>query len=489
MIAKLFFTFFSAAMLVGCSTITMPQSPYAGADLVVQNVTAIDAASGAQPNVDVVVAGDRIVSVVPTRQQPKSTNVRIVDGSGKFLIPGLWDAHVHLAFDPDIGHEVFFPLALRHGVTYLRDTGGHLDRLKEARSLASSKMITPDLYVSGPLIDGKKRVYAGQSATAPDLSIGVATAEQAVAEVDRLASQNVNFIKAYEMLSPRAFDALIQRAKTHNLPVTAHSPLSMTARQAITAGISDMQHLRNLELDCVTDPETLLKERNEVIAADDATYGQVLRSKIHRLQRHKAVAATNSENCKALISLMKAEGVSQTPTLTISRFLSRRLHADEDWQNTFQMMPETVARKWKKSAKRLANRTLTDSDMAYDAWLMTMVSELDRAGVSLLAGTDAPIGFLTPGASLHEELVMLVEAGLTPLAAIRAATIAPAEFLNLQDSQGRIAPNMQADLVLLGKNPMKDIQNIKTVELVVKDGLIAVRHSKKQQDRQKSSQD
>ncbi|MEP2988158.1 MAG: amidohydrolase family protein [Parasphingorhabdus sp.] len=478
---KLLLFWLSIPLLAACSpNSTLPERVQSDADLIIQNVTTIDAVSGERPNMDVAIASDRIVSVKPSGGKATATGTNIIDGTDKFLIPGLWDAHVHLAYDSEIGHESFFPLALAHGVTYLRDTGGHLDKLTEARALASSDKVTPDLYVSGPLVDGEKRVYAGQSATTPNLSIGVATREQAIAEVDRLAAQDVNFIKAYEMLAPDVFRAVVLQAKKHDLPVTAHSPLSMTAGQAIEAGISDMQHLRNLEMDCVADPEMLLQQRETVMAANEAEYGGKLRSEIHRLQRHKAVQARNAESCKTLIALMKSKGVSQTPTLTISRFLSRKLYADKNWQDTFQMMPPTVAQKWTQIASRLASRKPTTSDKAYDDWLMTMVSDLNQAGISILAGTDAPIGFLTPGASLHEELIMLVEAGLTPLEAIRAATIAPAAFFNLQDSQGSVAPKMQADLVLLTKNPLTDIQNIKDIDLVIKDGQVVAVPTRKE---------
>lgn len=463
--------FAANAFVSGCTVNSaIPEKAETQLDLVIYNVTAIDALNGVRPNVDVAIADGRIVSVNAAQEKSRSSAVKSVDGTGKYLIPGLWDAHVHLAYDPEIDHEVFFPLSLAHGVTYLRDTGGHLDRLAETRAIAFGQAIAPDLYVSGPLVDGAKRVYAGQSAGSPNLSIGVASADQAMAEVDRLAANGVQFIKAYEMLAPDVFQAVVNRAKHHGLPVTAHSPLSMTATQAINAGVTDMQHLRNLEMDCVANPLVFLAEREAAIETDEADFGRALRSSIHNLQREKAVSNYDRSACAALITLMKTKGVSQTPTLTISRFLSRRLYAENRWQRSFALMPDTVAKKWMAAVQRLAKRQPTSGNLAYDKWLMAMVSDLDQAGVSILAGTDAPIGFLTPGASLHEELAMLVEAGLTPMEALKAATIAPAKFLGLQDQQGSIALNMKADLVLLNKNPLMNIRNTMSIEAVTKDG-------------------
>lgn len=466
-----FLLFAASATLTACTVeTTVSRKAATGADIIIHNVTAIDAVGGARENVDISIADGKILTIEQSDSRPDRSTAKHVDGSGKYLIPGLWDAHVHLAYNPDIDHKVFFPLSLAHGITYLRDTGGHLDRLAEARAISASDTIAPDLYVSGPLVDGKNRVYAGQSAGTPDLSVGVANEAQAIAQVDKLAAQGVDFIKAYEMLSPAALRAVAERARYHKLPVTGHSPLSMTVRQSITAGMKDMQHLRNLEMDCAADPEILLTERLAIIAADEEEYGGKLRSSLHRLQRTKAVAAKDETVCNELITLMKQKGVSQTPTLIISRFLSRKLYAEKRWRDTYAWMPKSIAKGWQERSARLADREPTASDIAFDKWLLTMVSSLNKAGVSILAGTDSPIAFTTPGISLHEELAMLVEAGLTPMDAIRAATYAPAAFLGLQDYQGAIAAGMKADMVLLNANPLENIRNTMAIEAVFKDG-------------------
>lgn len=441
-----------------------------GGGLLIENVTIIDAVHGSRSDMDILIEGAKIVRVASNLSDLTSSRVRRIDGARKYVIPGLWDAHVHLAYNPNIDHNVFFPLSLAHGITYLRDTGGHLDRLAEARAISASDVIAPDLYVSGPLVDGKNRVYAGQYAGFPDLSVGVANEEQAVSQVDKLAAQGVNFIKAYEMLSPNALKAVIKRAEYHQLPVTGHSPLSMTVRQSMEAGMTDMQHLRNLEMDCTADPALLLAERQAIIDADSETYGGNLRSSLHRLQREKAINAQDDRVCNELILFMKTKDVSQTPTLVISRFLSRKLYAEPRWQKTYDLMPKMVAEDWLSRSKILAKRKRTFSDIAYGKWLMSMVFNLNKAGVSILAGTDAPIGYLTPGISLHEELAMLVEAGLAPIDALRAATYAPAVFFGLQDQQGSIAPGMKADLLLLNANPLIDIRNTTSIRAVLKNG-------------------
>ncbi|MEO9468006.1 amidohydrolase family protein [Parasphingorhabdus sp.] len=474
------FTVFFVFALAACANLPDNPANESSGQIVITNVTAIDAVNGVRANVDILIDGEQISAVDQDLSASTHSGAKRIDGTGKYLIPGLWDAHVHLAYHPDIGHEVFFPLSLAHGITYLRDTGGHLDKLAEARAISASDAIAPDLYVSGPLVDGKNRVYAGQSAGTPDLSVGVANEAQAIAQVDKLAAQGVDFIKAYEMLSPTALKAVATRAKYHNLPVTGHSPLSMTVRQSIMAGMKDMQHLRNLEMDCAVDPQSLLAERQEKIAENKEKYGGKLRSSLHRLQRAKAVAAKNEAVCNELIAVMKKSGVSQTPTLVISRFLSRKLYAEKRWQDTYAWMPKSIAKGWLERSVGFADREPTASDIAYDKWLLAMVSSLDKAGISILAGTDSPIAFTTPGISLHEELAMLVEAGLTPMEAIGTATIEPAKFLNLQDKQGSISPSRKADLVLLNADPLSDIRNLIAIDAVFKDGRYLDRNRLKQ---------
>lgn len=439
--------------------------------LLIQNVTAIDAVHGTRKNVDVLVLDGNIKTISahgPIDMKPAET----IDGEGKYLIPGLWDAHVHLTYSPEITYETFFPLSLAHGVTSLRDTGGHLDLLAPALAAAASDAMTPDLYVSGPLIDGPQRVYAGRSASNPDLSVGVTTVAEAEQMVDDLAAEGVDFVKAYEMLSPEAFRAVAAQARKHNLPVAAHTPLSMSVMEAIDAGANDMQHLRNIEFDCAANAEALKIERQRMLSLDGTQTPAALRGEIHRTMRALAIPQQDDVRCGAVIKALADATVYQTPTLVVSRFFSRKLFADDAYRRSFDLMPGAVAQSWTARSAKLIDYPVSPDAVAFDAWILSMIPRLRDGGVSIMAGTDAPIGFLTPGASLHEELVELVGAGLTPLEAIGAATHVPAQFFNLENEVGTIAPNMRADLVLLDKDPLENIRNTDSIRAVIKEGLV-----------------
>lgn len=447
--------------------------------LVITNVTVVDAASGVREAQDVTIKAGRIVGVVPARGILPD-DAHKIDGAGKFLIPGLWDAHVHLAYDDAIDYRTFFPLSLAHGITYLRDTGGHLERLAPAIE-AADKPVSPDLWFSGPLIDGEARVYDGSSPFYPDISVGAATVEAAIAYVDAHAAAGASFIKAYEMLAPDVFSAVVKRAGERGLKVAAHVPLSMTVDQVISAGAADLQHLRNLEFACAQNPEGLRSERRQMLARDMHNgEGELLtpaarRIAIHQAQRMKALEGQTEDSCAALVGSLAEAGVAQTPTLTIATFFTRRLFADPAWRETFKLMPASVRDGWETRSTRLIDRPASEEAVAHVSWIKGMLPKLSAAGVPIIAGTDAPIAYLTPGASLHEELKMLVDAGLTPRQALAAATVEPARFLGLETEMGVIEPGYRADAVLLNANPLEDIGNTLAIEAVIKDGVLLQR--------------
>lgn len=457
------------ALLLGCQN----QGPDHQSDLITQfkNVTVIDAVSGVQAQQDVFIQSGDILRVSP--HDPGGLQVRadtVIDGTDQYLIPGLWDAHVHLAYDDAIDESVFFPLSLAHGVTSLRDTGGHLERLAKARNLSQTDQSQPDLFISGPLLDGPKRVYDGAAPGFPDLSARVASPEEADETVQRLVSQGVDFLKVYEMLDPETFRALGKAAETFDLPIAAHIPLSMTSAETVEAGARDFQHLRNLELSCAPDADKGARERRRRIAEVDDLHPGRLRASLHADYRPKAIATYDPRICGTELDRLAEYQVHQTPTLTITRFFTRRLFEDADYVKSFEMMPASIAKGWKERSARLVGRNADDAALAFDNWVLSMIPALYEAGVPIMVGTDAPIGFLTPGASLHEEMIMLNEAGLPALETLKAATLTPALWLGLED-RGLITPGYKADLVLLKADPLSDMQNIKQIRGVMKNGI------------------
>ncbi len=191
------------------------------------NVTAIDVPNGVRHNQTVIVDGDRIASIGPSSSIDAVGT--IVDGQDAYLIPGLWDMHVHLTYDERFTR--IMPQAfINYGITSVRDTGGLVKKLQQVVSEINARdEAAPRIFFSGPLLDGPKPVYDGESA--PEIGIATETVEDAIRNVAEVADAGASFIKIYEMVEPHIFDALVTTAHQYDLPVAAHVPLSMTATE------------------------------------------------------------------------------------------------------------------------------------------------------------------------------------------------------------------------------------------------------------------
>ena len=223
------------------------------ADLAIENVTVIDAVGGVREAQTVVVDDGRISAVTDAGEPVEAAET--VDGTGRYLIPGLWDFHVHLTYDARFT-DAMPGLFLYHGITSIRDTGGPLERLLPVvEALRADGAVGPRVFFAGPLLDGKDVVYDGHDR--PLLGIANPDVETARANVARLAGAGVDFLKIYEMVSPEVFAAIVEEARARGLPMDGHVPLSMRARD-VGPHVQSLEHLRNLELDCAAAPEVLL---------------------------------------------------------------------------------------------------------------------------------------------------------------------------------------------------------------------------------------
>jgi len=448
---------------------------FASPRIIIENVTLIDAAHPVRENMTVVLRGDVIESIEESRSQIIDIKMedKVIDATGKFLIPGLWDAHVHLTFIPELDYKTAYALFLKNGITSIRDTGGVFTKLQPAIDYANENPEkTPRLFYSGPLIDGNLRVYKGQEPGFPELSIGVNEATDLEAVVNGLVEQGVTFLKTYEMLSAKTFLNLLEIAEQKNLRVTSHIPLSISLVEAIDGGLDGMQHIRNLDLACAKNAEEILAYRKILLKNLDSLPGSALRTRIHQSQRYTAIDQVDEARCTRIIKYLAINNVFQTPTLTINTVGSKRFFASSKWRETYQFLPTKVQESWQADSINLAKQPVLENNKIFEEWSMKIVGLFNEHGVKIMAGTDTPIGFLTPGYSLHKELELLVEAGLTPLQALKSATITPAEFFNLENKMGTIDPGKYADLVILNSNPLKKIKNTQDIHTVISKGKI-----------------
>ena len=441
------------------------------AGIVIENITLIDAKNGTRTNQTVSIQNGVIQSIGSAKLDMEDS--QIINGEGKYLIPGLWDAHVHLTFIPEIDHETHFKLYLKNGVTSIRDTGAILSKLQPSLNfIEENPNTTPRLFYAGPLIDGADRVYKGMEPGFPNLSIGIDETSNIPEVVDGLVKEGVTFLKSYEMLTRETYLELLKVAGQNGLRVTGHVPLSIDLEEAIEAGLGGMQHVRNMDLACAKDADNLLDDRQVSLENEASIAGSALRTHIHSSQRYYAIDNTDDERCLRIIMKLSEYGVFQTPTLTINTFDSRRFYADPKWRETYQDLPEAAENNWMQGSLKLANIDVTENAKKFDAWSLSLVNKMHQEGVKIIAGTDTPIGYLTPGYSLHKELELLSEAGLSNMDVLRSATITPAEFFGMENQMGTIEVGKLADLVILDKNPLISISNTQSIHRVIVKGQI-----------------
>ena len=453
------------ALLIGFQLLSLE------AGIVIENITLIDAKNGTRTNQTVSIENGVIQSIGSAKLDMEDS--QIIDGEGKYLIPGLWDAHVHLTFIPEIDHETHFKLYLKNGVTSIRDTGAILSKLQPSLNfIEENPNTTPRLFYAGPLIDGADRVYKGMEPGFPNLSIGIDETSNIPEVVDGLLKEGVTFLKSYEMLTRETYLELLKVAGQNGLRVTGHVPLSIDLEEAIEAGLGGMQHVRNMDLACARDADNLLGDRQVSLENEASIAGSALRTHIHSSQRYYAIDNTDDERCLRIIMKLSEYGVFQTPTLTINTFDSRRFYADPKWRETYQELPEAAENNWMQGSLKLANIDVTENAKKFDAWSLSLVNKMHQEGVKIIAGTDTPIGYLTPGYSLHKELELLSEAGLSNMDVLRSATITPAEFFGMENQMGTIEVGKLADLVILDKNPLMSISNTQSIHRVIVKGQI-----------------
>ena len=464
------FTVFTAfgffTLIISCS----PDAPDGEHSIIFTNINIIDAENGLRTGQSVVVSGNKITGAGPADEIDVPSGATVIDGEGKYMIPGLWDAHVHITNTEDL-RPAMFPLFIVNGITYVRDTSATLDVIlamrERAREAGQANGMAPEVFISGPHIESEQISWAS--------SISAVSPEHAASIVDSLISADIDEIKLYELLPRDIYLEVLSIANEKGYNVSAHVPLSMDVIEASEAGLASMEHMQNLELSCSSDWENLLESRIEMIADGAEKSGNEMRGSVHRAQRLHAIQTFDEERCETVIRTLAANNTWQVPTLTITTVPHHRLFASDDWRDTFRYLPETVREDWHQRAISMTEQEASEEDIAYAEWAYHIIPELAEAGVGIMAGTDMPLALLTPGFSLHQELIMLENSGLSPMQVLEAATLRPARYFGLEDQQGTINEGKLADLVILDANPLEDISNTQQIHAVVRNGYLHTR--------------
>jgi hypothetical protein len=448
-----------AALLVVCACGGSAPVP---AELAITHVSVLDLQNArVLADQTVLIDGNRIVAMGPSARTPATAGARIVDGSEKYLIPGLWDMHVHSSTDR-ITRETLLPLYIANGITGVRDMrgdcfdpcgelGSSIEHVQQwRRDIAAGSLVGPRIIASSPMIEGPPPGQAS-SVEAP------ATEAEARETVRLLKARGVDFVKVYSWISREAYFALADEAAKQGIPFAGHVPVAVRASEVSDAGQLSIEHFPGIIHECSTREDEL---RELLLSAE---VGDSMPSQ-GTLMVWMSESFSGSK-CAALYDRFVRNGTWQVPTLIAQRGVA-------EWYDDPRLKYVSQEEKeyWEERIVADAERWPIETRSVEFERDLAITGEMQRAGVGILAGTDTGDPFVFAGFAIHEELALLVMAGLTEAEALMAATLNPARLLEATDSLGAVAVGNLADLVLLDANPLEDIRNTQRICAVIYNG-------------------
>lgn len=435
-------------------------------DLVVAGVGVIDLETGTvAANRAILVDDGKIVDIRDAAGLDGVIAATGVAMPGAFAMPGLWDMHIHLRGGAALESENEALLAqyLGHGITGVRDAAGDLapEVARWRAEIVAGRRIGPEIFTSLQKIDGKDATWAG--------SIAVETVDDIAPALDRLTGAGADFIKIYDSrITPELYLATLRAADARGLRTAAHLPFAIAFADALDAGLGSLEHA--LYLHKAASP--LDREISAAVAearrtGDRAGAGDVFT---------RLLASENPDHARAMFRRMAESGTALTPTLYIDRLL-RFLDSESHEQDPgLAEVPPGIRASYAGRVEAAMRRSpeAVERDHARMAATIRLTGIAAEEGVMILAGSDsgASNSYVHAGDSLHRELALLVEAGLSPLAALRAATINGARWLGVNQRFGTLAPGKAADILILEGNPLVDIANTRSALALVRGGVV-----------------
>ncbi|HEY6402347.1 MAG TPA: amidohydrolase family protein [Blastocatellia bacterium] len=408
-----------------------------GQALVIKDVTVIDVIrAAAKPHVTAIISGGRIAILDDAGKVSTPKDALVVNGTGKFLIPGLWDMHVHLT----MAGETALPLLIAQGVTSVRDMGGAFALVKSLRDrIAAGALLGPRVKAAGPILESARFIEMIRDADIAAQRIGVSNKAEAAQAVASIARLGPDFIKIRTNASRDSYLAIAAEAKRVGLPLVGHAPRGLSLIEVSDAGQRSIEH-------GLLGPWFI------------GNYSEA---------QWKEIAERFIKNGTHIVpTFIAGRGIHEIPDQEVMAVIDDTT-GERDERRKY--ISAAVADRWRR---RIETKKLeTPTDPAIGAKNRQGLRLLYHAGVKFMTGTDLPAPLVYPGWSVHEELELLVQrVGLTPMEALQSATCAPAEFFGMADSLGAVEKGKIADLILLEANPLEQISNTKKIFAVIVGG-------------------
>ena len=427
----------------------------AGQSIVIRNVTVIDVAAGAPVrDQTVVIESDRIRAIGPSASVAVARGARVVEGRGKYLMPGMWDMHTHFS----LGGRSALTMLVVNGVLGVRDMGGGFDVLRAWRdSITAGTMVGPRIELVGPIVENRAwldRVLArmrqdGNEVVARSLSerIAVSTPEDAQGAVQRVAALGVSMLKVRNDPPPPAYFALLRAARERNIRVVGHPPNRTSLGDASDSGHASIEHL--------------------LLTFAQGGWGSTL--DVLPPEGRAALLSKLARNRTALVpTIVAGIGFRHTPDSVVLAIIDDPTGAREPRR---RYVSDEMAAEWRGQIRMKALEGPQPDWAALNRQASAHLRAIDSAGVPVLLGTDMGAPLVFPGFAVHDELALMVrDGGMSPARALHAATLAPAQFLGLERELGTVAAGKRAELVLLDADPLADIANVSRINSVIRSG-------------------
>jgi imidazolonepropionase-like amidohydrolase len=419
--------------------------------VVITDINIVDVRTGEiRSDQIVIIEKNRIMTVGSRKETRYPRNApTIINGRGSYLIPGLWDMHVHLVFGdwfPN-AQQISLPLFVANGITSVRDMGSNLETVEDWRNeIEGGRLLGPRIMTAGQMLDGPKPRFPS--------SIAIATPEDGRRAVSDLKHSGADFIKLQSLIPRDAVFAIAEEARKEEIPFEGHVPDSVRASEMSNAGMHSFEHLIGIfEGSSPLEDEFLKGDKTET----------------------KFLQSYDPQRAAELAALLAKNQTWQCPTLVWERGGNLIDVTDFSKDTRAKYVPAYWKDKtWKRFTEEVEKENGGDTLETRKKFIekeLEVVQLLHKAGVPFLAGTDTPPGvYIFPGFSLHEELQRFVAAGFTPLEALQTATLNPAQFFGMQEQLGTIEKGKIADLVFLDANPLDDIHNTQKVSGVILNG-------------------
>ena len=440
----------------------------------ITNVNVVDVVRGdVRAGQTVLVSNGKIEAIGAAASVAIPSGAKRIAGDGRFLIPGLWDMHVHLRSDqarPNIrmpeDNAPMLDLFLPNGIVGIREMGGDLsDEVLSWREEIRKGILTgPKILTAGRKLDNEPPAWAG--------SLGVKNAQEAREGVRQMKQVGADFIKVYfRRTPPEVLRAVVDEAHKNNLKVTGHKPSNMSIQEFFETGIDGMEHSQYL---ATTDRDEYDKMTREAAKREGTAWAMDGTESAARL-----LAMQDDAEGAKVWKLMADRKFWVTPTLAVAANVMQTSGKDFDQDERKRYFTPGMWATWdsKSSFRRpIQGRALTLREVSNKRWDALMVAAY-KMGVPLILGTDcgANNNYTMPGFSIHEEMQAIVKAGLTPADALRMATINPAKWRGDAETTGTIEKGKVADLVLLRSNPLENIRHTQEIDAVLQNGKVYAR--------------